>query len=129
MQMGLKVRKQCIPICSILIHLVYKQKDRNLISLQQPPQRHRVALHTIHTIDHKDRIIKYLQRSLHLRREIDMSRCIQKCHFHILCLKDRLLGKDRDPTFLFQFIIIQKGVSMIHTSDLPDHTAQIQKPF
>ncbi len=94
MQMGLKVRKQCIPICSILIHLVYKQKDRNLISLQQPPQRHRVALHTIHTIDHKDRANQVPaafspspQRNRHVP---GVSRSVTSISS---VLSDRLLGK------------------------------------
>ena len=52
-----------------------------------------------------------------------MPRSVQKCYFHILGLKDRLLGKDRDSALFFQFIIIQKGISMIHAPDLTDHTA------
>ena len=129
MQMCLKISKKGIMIRSVLIHLVDEQKCRDLISFQEPPQRHRMALHAVHAVDHKNRIVQHLQCPLHLSRKIDMPRSIQKCYFHILGLKDRLLGKDRDPTLFFQFIIIQKGISVIHASDLTDHATQIQESF
>ena len=65
MKMLLQIIQQCIVICSLLIHLIDKQECRNLISLQKSLQSHRMALHTVHSIDHQNRIIEDLQRTFH----------------------------------------------------------------
>ena len=65
MKMLFQIIQQCIVICPLLIHFIDKQKRRNLVSLQKPPQSHRMTLHTVHSIDHQNRIIEDLQRTFH----------------------------------------------------------------
>ena len=84
-----------------LIHFVDKQKHRDLITLQESPERPGMSLHTVRPVDDKHRIVKHLKRPLHLRRKINMPRRIQQRHLHILPRKNCLLGKNRDSSLFF----------------------------
>ena len=88
-----------------------------------------MALHTIRSVDHQNRIIQYLQGALHLCGKIHMPRCIQQRHFHISHGKNCLFGKNGNASFPFQFIRIQICIFMIHTSDLPDSSAFKKQPL
>ena len=65
---------------------------------------------------HKNRIIQNLQRPLHLRAEIHMSRRIQKRDIHLLPGQTGLLGKNGDPPLPLQGKIVQTGVPVVHPS-------------
>ena len=112
-----------------LIHFVDKQKHRDLITLQESPERPGMSLHTVRPVDDKHRIVKHLKRPLHLRRKINMSRCIQKRYSHISDPKHRLLGKDCDAPLLFQFVIIEKGILFIDSAYIVHNTALVQHGF
>ena len=56
----------------------YELERRYLISFQQAPERACMSLHPVSSVDHQDRIIQYLQGTLHFCGEIHMPRCIQK---------------------------------------------------
>ena len=112
-----------------LIHFVDKQKHRDLITLQQSPECPGMSLHTVRPVDHKYSIIKHLKRPLHLRRKINMAWRIQKRHPHISDPEHRLLGKNRNAPFLFQFIIVEKCILFINSSCLFKNTALVQHSF
>ena len=116
-------------ICSLLIHFIYKKKHRNLISFQKPPQSHGMALYAVHAVYYQYRIVKHLKGTLHFRRKIHMARSIQKRDLHLFCFQPRLLGKYSNSPFPLQLISIQKGISMIHSSQLSYFSAKIKKPF
>ena len=88
-----------------------------------------MALHTIRSVDHQNRIIQHLQCALHFRRKIHMPWSIQKRHIKRSHRKNCLLGKNGNASFPFQFIRIQICVFMIHTSDLPDPSAFKKQAF
>ena len=92
---------EILPVIPRHVHLIYKYKYRNLISLKQFPQRLRVALHSVHAIDDQNCIIEDLKSPFHLRSEIHMSWSVKQCYMHITKVKLRLLGKYRDPPVLF----------------------------
>ena len=55
-----------------------------------------------------------------------MARCVQKRHFPFSQLQSCLLGKDRDPSGTLQFIVVQKGIAVIHPADLTDTSTKIK---
>ena len=92
---------EVISVIASHVHLIDKYKYRNPISLKQLPQGLRVALHSVHTVDDQNHIIKNLQCSFHLCSEIHMSRSVKQSYMHISICKLCLLGKYRDPPVLF----------------------------
>ena len=88
-----------------------------------------MPLNSVRSADHKNRIIQNLQRPLHLRAEIHMSRRIQKRDIHLLPGQTGLLGKNGDPPLPLQGKIVQTGVPVIHPSQSLDLPAGKQKPL
>ena len=125
-QLFLQLQKQTRPVGSRLIHLVDKKERRNLIFFQQPPQRLHVALHTIRSAYEQHRIVKNLQRPLHLRRKIHMPRRVHQRHFHIIQHYLCLFGKDRDAARALHRKIVKKRILMIHTPELPYSSGQVK---
>ena len=122
-----QVRKDPVPVRTLLVHFVDKKEYRDLIPFQKFPQCHGMALHSVHTADHQNRVVQHLQRTFHFRGEIHMSRRIQKGDLHTRGTQNRLFGKNSDASFFFQFVCVQKGVSVIHAPQFPDLAAEIEK--
>ena len=116
-------------LCMADIHLIHKYESRNMIMLQQLPNRFRMGLYAIQCIDDHHCIVQHLKHPLHFCGEIHMSRCIQQGNACILPVKDCLLGINRDTAILFLCIIIQKGISMVHPSQLTNTPGHIQQTF
>ena len=102
----------------LLVHLVDKEEDRDMISLQEMPQRLHMPLDAVRAADDKDRVVQHLQGPLHLRREIHMPRRVQEGHLLIPDDRLRLLGKNGDPPVLFHLVCIQEGVPVVHPPQL-----------
>ena len=75
-----------------LIHLVYKNHDRNIIVLEQLPQCPHLSVHAVRRADDQHREVEDLQRALHLRREIRVARRVEK-HICALISLRRLRGE------------------------------------
>ena len=58
---------QRFPVSTFPVHLIYKNKDRNLIPFEQFPEGHRMPLDPVRPADDQHRIIQHLQNALHLR--------------------------------------------------------------
>ena len=86
--------------------------------LEQPPQRLGVALHPVGAAHDQYGRIQHLQRALGLSRKVDMPRRIQQRKGSIPIGKFSLLGQNGDAARTFQGIGVQKGVAMVHTSQL-----------
>ena len=125
-QAAVQFLHQCTPVCSRLIHLVDKQKDRDFVLCKQTPQRFYMSLDTVGAADDQYRIIQHLQRPLHLRGKIHMARRVQKRVLRFSEREFRLLGEDRNSSCPLQFIGVQKRVPVIHTAQLPDRSGQIE---
>ena len=59
-----------LPVGAGLVHLVDKDKGRDSVVVQQPPQDPHLAGDTIGGADDQDRVVQDLQDPLHLRRKI-----------------------------------------------------------
>ena len=86
-----------------------------------------MALHPVASADHQDRRIQHLERALHLRGKIHMSRRIHQLDLRILPCHPRLLGKDGDPPLPFQGLRIQKCILMVHTAQTPQGAAAVEQ--
>ena len=80
-----------LPVCILPVHFIHKDKCRNLIPSQKPPERNRMALHAVRRADHQHRTVQHLQNALHLGRKIRMSRCVKKRDIPVLPCENRLL--------------------------------------
>ena len=60
------------------VHLGDKQKRRDPVPFQQPPERLGMRLYPVAAGDHKDRAVKHRKGTLHLRRKVHMSGCVQQ---------------------------------------------------
>ena len=117
------------PVCSLLVHLIDKQKCGHPIPLQQFPERPGMSLDAVRSADHQHRVIDHLQRPFHLRGKIHMPRRIQKRHRLFPQTKPRLLGKNRNPPIPLQLISIQERVPVVHTSQAADRAAAVEHRF
>ena len=88
-----------------------------------------MALDAVSAADHQNGAVQHLERSLHLRGEINMPWGVQQGEGCSPIGELRLLGKDGDASLPLLSICIQKGVPMIHSPQLPQGTAQIQQPL
>ena len=84
-----------------------------------------MALYPVGAADDKDCVIQDAENPLHLARKINMPRCVQQGDPPFPHRQLRLLGKDRDSPVTLLHVGIQKGISVIHTSQLPDLSACI----
>ena len=58
-----------------------------------------------------------------------MPRCIKKSHLLVSKCKIRLLGKNGNPPASLQRIRVQKRISVVNSSKLPDLTGKIKDSF
>ena len=49
-----------------------------------------------------------------------MARRVKECDLRLVQLQHGLFGKDRDAPCFFQFLRVQKGILVIHSSGFPD---------
>ena len=85
-----------------------------------------MPLQTVCRTYDQHRIIQHLQRPLHFRGEIYMSRRIQQRDIHPLPLHLRLFGKDGNAPVTLLHVGVQKGISVIHPPQPADLPACIQ---
>ena len=97
------------------------------MTAQQIPQRLRMPLHAVRAADHQNRSVQHLQRALHFRSKIHMSRRIQQRNLPSLERKLCLLGKNRDAALAFHGKRIQKRILMIHAPQCAHCTSPIQQ--
>ena len=126
-QRRLKFFKNFFPVGSRLIHLIDKDKCRNIVMFQQLPEISHLPGHSVRSTDHQNRFVQNLQSPLHLRRKIPVPRRVHQGKGKASCLKLRLFGKNGNAALSFQGIRIQKGVPMIHAAFFPDGPGQIQQ--
>ena len=88
-----------------------------------------MTLYTVGAIDDQYPIVQHLQRTLHFRRKIHMSRSIQKSDPQFPLTKPGLFGENRNASGFFQFMGIQKGILIIHSSQFSDFSALVQHTF
>ena len=124
-QPGLQFFQQFFPVRVGLVHLIYEEKCRNPVLLQQPPKRLHMPLHPVRSADYQQRIVQHLQSPLHLCAEIHMSRRVQQRDAQALPRNLRLLGKNRDSPLALQCKGIQKGIPMVHPAQLPNPASRI----
>ena len=65
-------------VCAVEIHFVDEEKRGDVIALQKPPQRTRVALHTVCAADDEHSVIEHLKRALHFAGKIDVTGGIEQ---------------------------------------------------
>ena len=118
-------RVNLLGVIFVFSHLLDLSKVRYFVLLQQSPQCSRMSLHTICSADHKNRIIKNLQCTLHFCRKIYVPRRIEKCHFLFFQIEYCLFGKYRNPSVSLQFMCIKKRVFMIYPSKSTNLSGQI----
>ena len=132
MQLLLNFQKDCrLSFLSVakafrLVHLIDENDRRHIIMLQQRPQGLHLRVHAIRAAYHQHREIQHLQRALHLRRKIRVSRGIEQ---RVFTRRDELglLREDGDPARAFHFIRVKKGVPGVHPPHPADASAQIQQ--
>ena len=73
------------------VHFVYKNKNRHLIALKQPPERFRVALHAVRAADDQDGAVEHLHRALGLGGEVDVARRVEQRELGSRQCEQRLL--------------------------------------
>ena len=89
-----------------------------MVARQQTPKCFGVRLHAVRPADHQHRVVQNLQRALHLRRKVHMSRRVQQGDRRIRQRQLRLLRENRNAALALERECIQKGIPMIHTSEL-----------
>ena len=82
-----------------------------------------MSLHSVHSVNDKDCVIQHLQGALHFRREIHVSRGIQKRYLGVSQGEDGLFGKDGDAAAALQFIGVQVCVLVVYTAGLSNPAA------
>ena len=60
------------------VHFIEKEKGRDVVPAQQLPQGLRMSLDAVGAADDQNGVVQHLKGALHLRREIHMSRGVQK---------------------------------------------------
>ena len=119
--------QQPSPVRSGQVHLVDKQEGGDAIALQQPPQGEGVPLHPVGAADHQDGAVQHLEGALHLSGEIHVSRRVQQGDLHPLQGEHRLLGEDGDAPLPLQRLGVQKGVLVVHPSQLLQPPAVVEQ--
>ncbi|MNW59535.1 hypothetical protein D3C74_374560 [compost metagenome] len=105
-------------IGSCSIRLINKEKARNPMLTQQLPHRFRLTFNSLHRANNNDGIIHRLNSTLHLGREINMTRRINQVVARISIGKHPLIRKHSNASLSFNFMTVQKGILMIHTTSM-----------
>lgn len=85
-----------------------------MVPAQQLPQGFRMSLDAVGAADDQNGVIQDLKGALHLRREIHVSRGVQKGESQVPAWQPGLLGEDGNAPRPLQAVGIQKGVLVIH---------------
>ena len=104
------------------IHLVDEDERRDVVTVEQAPQRLGVSLDTVVGANDQNRIIERLECSFRLGRKIDMPRGVDEHEARIPALDHCLRREDGDAALALDCIGIQVRVAVIDASagaDLP----------
>ena len=98
-----------------------------MVPAQQPPERARVALHTIRAAHNENRRIEYRERALRFAGKVHMARRIEKGYGAVFPCESRLLGKDRDAALALLRVSVEKSVRMVDAAQTPKRAGGIEK--
>ena len=100
-----------------------------MIMSQTLPDRMRMCLYPILSIDQQYCHIQHRQASFHFRRKIHMAWCINQINLCIHPFHVSFLGINRNTMTSFLFIIVKDRIAMIDPSSLADCAAVQQHCF
>ena len=86
-----------------------------------------MALHAVGAADNQHRIIQHLQCPLGLRGKIHMARGVQQGKIGIARREEGLLGENGNAARLFQRVGVQKGILMVHATQLADGAGAVEQ--
>ena len=124
---ALQLGQAQVPVGTGKVHFVDEDKDRDAVAFQQPPERLRVALHTVSAADHKHGAVEHLERAFRLGGEIDVSGSVEQREFGPGQAQDRLLGEDGDAPGAFKLVRVEKGVPVVHAPELPQRACAVEQ--
>ena len=107
------------------VRLVYEDKDRDAVPLQQTPERLRVALHPVRAAYDQDGAVHDLQCALGLGGEVHVARRVQQGEDGVRKVQQGKLGEDGDAPRPLERIRIQEGVAVIDPPELPQRPRAI----
>ena len=118
--------QQRVPPRAWQVHLVDKQKHRDLVPRQQLPQRAGVTLDAVGAADDQNGIVHHLQGALHLRGKIHVPRRVQQRYLAAGQRQDSLLGEDGNAPGALLHVGVEKRVAVVHPPALPQAAALIE---
>ena len=125
-QTGLQLRQHLLPLCAVQVHLIDEQEYRHFVMFQQLPQGFCMALHAVRPADDQHRSVQHLHNTLRFRRKVHVSRRIQQCDLRISQAHLRLMREDRDAACPLHGVGIQKCVTVIYPSQLPNLSCLVE---
>ena len=123
----MKLAQNLLPVRSLQIHFIDKEKGGHLVPPQQPPQRHRMSLNAVGSADDQHCTVQNGQSPLCLCGKIHMPRCIYQGYITLLCFQAGLFGKNGDSSGPLQTVSIQIGIAMVHPAQGPQGSAAVKQ--
>lgn len=111
------------------VGLVDEDEDRDGQVPQHPPEQTRGPLHAVRGRDDEDRAVQDREGPLRLRREVGVTRRVQKRQVHAPVADMRLMGEDRDAAGFLDRAGVQEGGPVVHASGGADLPAPVQQSF
>ena len=104
------------------VHLVHVADTGYVVFVGLTPYRLRLGLDTAHSAERGNGAVKYAQRTLHLDREVDVSRSIDQVDLILLVLIVPECGgcsrRDGDTTLLLLNHPVHRGAALVNLTDL-----------
>ena len=111
-----------VKVCAHAIHLVHERHARDLVAVGLTPDRLRLRLHASHRVKDRDGAVEHAQRTLHLHREVDVTRGVDDVDAVVLILHipetGRRRTRDRDPTLALLLHPVHLGRAVMNLTDL-----------
>ena len=128
------LRRHARSVRALPVRLIQKNNRRDFSLLQQPEERHGVALHALRAGDDEQRRIQHGQRALHLAGKIDVPRRIHQRDEKRLAARNRprkrrLFGENRDAARALHRIVVHEGVAVIDAAAGANHARAPEKLF
>ena len=108
------------------VHFIDEHEGRDMIPPQQTPERLGMALDAVGAADDQHSVVEHLQRALRFGGKVHMAGGVQQGDTRTSCFQQGLLGKDGDPTRLFQRVGVEEGIFVIHPAQLADAARAVE---
>ena len=108
------------------VHFIDEHEGRDMIPPQQTPERLGMALDAVGAADDQHSVVEHLQSALRLGGKVHMAGGVQQGDIRTSRFQQGLLGKDGDPTRLFQRVGVEEGIFVIHPAQLADAARAVE---